>query len=463
MKTNEATVESTVWEQLLQAVGLAHPNNVENLKQLSEAQWENLLSLSVEHWVTPLVYRMLLTRGADLEVPKATLQAFKLASQKAEIRSTRFFEKLHLVLSAFKEVGIDVLALKGTHLAALVYGDIALRPMNDVDLLIHHADLEAAARVLTNLGFYQDPVNQRNCRYQATDDDTCHHLKPFQHPDAPPIELHYALETPSKIRTIDTEDLWSRANLKQIAGVDVFILSPEDLLLHLCLHIAIHHVFQVKLLSLCDIPTVIEHYREQIDWVTFWNRAKTWGIKRAALITFALVERRLGYSIPKEATIGLQPPIDVDRDFLDIAERSIREKAATLARLNPPDALDFSKFIHTHSLPEINRSRIMGVITRPSIEHFSDNLSKLWTNPTLFGKAMVILNRVFLSRRELGEIFGISPDSHWLPLFYPVRAGQLLVRYAYFVVHALWKESKSVALLRDGGARNRLKNWLLDA
>ncbi|CAK0742114.1 conserved hypothetical protein [Gammaproteobacteria bacterium] len=450
---------SITWERLLLAVGCAvrSSDDLSGLKGLSETEWNSLLDLSIQHWVAPLLYPMIKARGDDLAVPRTIRCAFKRVYLWSRVRSNQIFTRIQSVLTAFKNANIDVIALKGTHLAALVYGDIALRPMIDVDFLVRSTDLETATQILVGLGFQQDHQDR------AHFDDAHHHLSPFRHPEAPPIELHRNLGVAARARILDIEELWHRAEWGQIAGVTVLVLSAEDLLLHLCLHAAVQHLFSVKLLSLCDIPMVLNHYRDRIDWVTFWERARIWRVERSVFITLILVERRLACCLPEGTKLGLRPiGTAVGRDILIVAaENNMREKAATLAQLdNRPKAQDCTRFSRIHNHLEANGNEHANAPIRPSKEHFSGNLAKIWDSTTLTGKMEIIFSRTFLPRYELGEIFGISPNSYWLPLLYPVRLGQLLIRYSRLVLRVLRREPRTVDLLNAEVTRNRLRDWL---
>ena len=49
------------------------------------------------------------------------------------------------------------------------------------------------------------------------------------------------------------------------------ILSPEDSLLHSCLHL-VRHCQDGWLASSCDIAELIHHYEDRLDWKAFLNR-----------------------------------------------------------------------------------------------------------------------------------------------------------------------------------------------
>jgi hypothetical protein len=71
-----------------------------------------------------------------------------------------FYQELQTVLKTFKfrAAGIDVIVLKGAFLAELVYRNIGLRAIGDIDLLVKKEDLGKVKRVLIQLGYQALPT-----------------------------------------------------------------------------------------------------------------------------------------------------------------------------------------------------------------------------------------------------------------------------------------------------------------
>ena len=57
------------------------------------------------------------------------------------------------LLKLFQNNDIEVIALKGAHLAEAVYASPALRRMNDIDLLVKPVDLPEIERIMTKNGY----------------------------------------------------------------------------------------------------------------------------------------------------------------------------------------------------------------------------------------------------------------------------------------------------------------------
>jgi hypothetical protein len=67
--------------------------------------------------------------------------------------NTLLYDKLNNILSCFEQAKIGVILLKGMALINTIYPDIALRPMYDIDLLIHKHDFSLVEDKLKELGY----------------------------------------------------------------------------------------------------------------------------------------------------------------------------------------------------------------------------------------------------------------------------------------------------------------------
>jgi hypothetical protein len=123
--------------------------------------------------------------------------------------------------------------------------------------------------------------------------------------DGIPIELHWTIETGPF--NIDVESLWERAERTSIAGLETFVLAPEDLLLHLCLHAAFHHRFNQGLRPLWDLVEVLEHHGRDIEWDKVVHRAAAWRVRKHAHLALYLAHALLGASVPVFVLTALRP------------------------------------------------------------------------------------------------------------------------------------------------------------
>jgi hypothetical protein len=217
---------------------------------------------------------------------------------------------------------VPVIPLKGAVLAETVYCERALRPMNDIDLLIREEDLDRAQRGLGGIGY--ELIHDAETKADLL---RRHHHWVFRNPaiGAIPLEPHWRLDPPGSPFRVETAGLWQRAVPTRIAGVDALSLSPEDLLLHLTTH-AVRHRFNGGLLFLVDIAAVIARYESLIDWGRLKTRAAEWNAQPHVSVTLRLAVELLGAAVPA-STLESLTRVSPDGELYDLVrERLLEEK-----------------------------------------------------------------------------------------------------------------------------------------
>lgn len=275
---------------------------------LTEADWERLMALAQQHHVAPVLYARLKKRG--ITPPQAIAEQLRQIYLTSATRNLHLFQELGKILLALQTAHLPVILLKGACLAETVYGNIALRPMNDVDLLIKPNDMIPAIDVLRELGYTFEHSFEIEVERRAS-----HHLPPLSKPGGLRVEMHWTIVNPryqAQFHSDDLEQLWSRANPATIRGVPVLMFSPIDLLMHLCLHASVHHRFDgAGLRDYLDIALVIHQYGDVIDWTQFSVRANQWGIANGVRLALKLTEEWTGVVIPSPGLAALKTaPLD---------------------------------------------------------------------------------------------------------------------------------------------------------
>jgi len=275
-------VRSTETQEYLIALLVRRPDDglEERFEKSQPKDWDQLLQEAVRHGVAPFLYSRLKSPNTAVspEVPSAILSRLKQHYLASVVRNTRLFHELGRVLSAFRQADIPVMPLKGAFLAENVYGNVGLRPMSDVDLLVRHEDLAEAQRVL---GAVESSL---------------------------PVDIHWDIDLSIEKVHTDIDEIWSRANDVRVAGVEVKGLSAEDLLLHLCIHVGFHHLFELAgLRSLVDIKETIGRFSDSLDWEAVESRARRWGVSNCVGLVLDLAEDFVGADVPEGVVKNLVP------------------------------------------------------------------------------------------------------------------------------------------------------------
>jgi hypothetical protein len=270
-------------------------DQIKNLLYLP-LNWDDIFESAIKHGVAPLLYTNIRRLNNDHIVDQDVMDRFKKTYLITAAINMRIYAELRKILEALKGKGIDVIVLKGAFLAETVYGDIGLRSMGDIDLLVKKEDLSRTDKIMTHLG-YVASTSHRSREWYA---ENHHHLPPYyQSENGVKVEIHWHIVKPSKpYHEKMIERFWKRARAIKLANTQALVLSPEDLLLHLCLH-SLSHGFTPKLLlrQLSDISQSLKHYEKEFNWIQFQEEANEYQLTRLIHSTFYLIKQVLGNNV----------------------------------------------------------------------------------------------------------------------------------------------------------------------
>jgi Uncharacterised nucleotidyltransferase len=252
--------------------------------------WPYLIRIALRNGVASLVYRSWVIMGAQA-VPASVLATFRAHSHANRLRNQLLTRELLRILGALDAEGISAVPLKGPVLAAAVYGDVGLRTITDLDILVRGPDVSRAEDVLAALGYgsTEPPIDQAAIR-EAKFHDAFVHRDNFT-----AVELHWALTPGYFSWRCDRDRLWSRLETLTLDGTPVRTLASEDLLPFLCVHGA-KHCWE-RLEWLCGVAELVQVARER-DWDRVLSEARQSGGERILLLGLMLARDLLGADLP---------------------------------------------------------------------------------------------------------------------------------------------------------------------
>jgi len=256
--------------------------------------WNLLFQLASWHKVLPLLYRSL--QGAGLQAAtEPVLSRLKAYVRSALGHSLFLTGELLRLLKRFEAQGIPAIPLKGPALASFLYGDMALRQSVDIDILLRHEDFPAAKRLLLSLGYqpeYQLTRRQEKAYLQYNVEES---FTLARGDTKITTELHWSVDL---LFHVNLKGVWERCETASLAGATVVTaLSPEDLLLFLCVHGSKHGWRCLQ--WLCDVARLVSIH-VTMDWGLVMEQAKTSGCQRVLFLGLFLANDILGTPIPHE-------------------------------------------------------------------------------------------------------------------------------------------------------------------
>jgi len=392
------------------------------LEKLSRADWESLADRALRFKVGGLFYREIKSRNFPTElIPVDVRNRLRDAYRNLATMNTSLFFDVLKVLKSLADNQLPVIALKGLSLAKNIYGDIALRPMSDIDLLVKEEDLVRAGRILLTLGYKQYfPAWESLLK-------THHHLPPFTNKNGAKIELHWNIVTPDSPIKVDLDGLWERACLIKVDNVEVRAFSLEDLFLHLCIHACVHLQTGLDLIPLCDIAGLIKTSADKIDWQIVIERATRWGGQKCVYLMLLLVRELLGAAPPDKIMSEIKPD-DYQSVFLNEALEQIFD-----VDVSPPGQL---------------------IVVRIG------QLSKIKKVKGIKGKVLALFKRAFPSKENLASIYPVSVSSPKIYLCYLFRLGRLIVYYTIMLLRLFRRDQSVIKAVHQEHRMSAVSDWM---
>lgn len=388
------------------------------LEALSSPDWDALIEESDRYDVAPLLYHRLRIFHSDIPIPANAMARLRHIYLQSAGRGMHLYHELGKVLGLLRHANIPVIVLKGAHLAELVYGNIALRPMGDVDVLVHKDDLMRVEEALLGMGYAP-----AECHRQIAEDN-CHFVYGLPNRELF-VEVHWNFLSSNYRFRIDIDGQWKRSRQVIVAGVEVSVLGPEDLLLYLCLHTS-KHLFEMGLKPLYDIFETIRYFGKEIDWKQVELRSEQSGTGKCVYLTLRLARELSGASVPDDLMKTIRPS-DFDERFMALAKERI--------------------FAYGHWNAD-------GLSLSPSV-------AQLWRSKRLLNKGSLLLRRAFPFPEEMARLYPAPSGSIRVYFYYPVRIKDLLLRYgrqAWLLLR--WNEGMT-GLAKQVNDVTPLKDWLM--
>jgi putative nucleotidyltransferase-like protein len=114
--------------------------------------WAVVLDLARYHGIGSLLHRSLSAFCSDL-VPVESLTQLRRRAQAVALLNRLLAQEIVVLCEAMAARGVPVIPIKGATLAASIYGDLALRDFNDMDLLVPERAIADAQAVLLASGY----------------------------------------------------------------------------------------------------------------------------------------------------------------------------------------------------------------------------------------------------------------------------------------------------------------------
>lgn len=290
----------------------ADTNLTDWLRDAQAADLDKIAVSAIVLGIAPLLHWQFSTRNLSLP-PRADGKL--LATRRASaVRQQAIESQLTEILDACARESIEPIVLKGAYLAACVYPERGLRPMNDIDILVRSEQLKTVETLLRHLGYigyYKDA---------ALGARVIKHTSAFRKPrgdGATPnpylsaerertVEPHVSLEESwYGLRADITPGVWERSVPIDVNGHTARALCATDLMLHLSIHLTFHLIMGwPSLVQLIDL-LIVSGRLTPAEWVEVVRRARERNVSGFIYAALRLAQRALAAPIPESALTDL--------------------------------------------------------------------------------------------------------------------------------------------------------------
>ena len=274
------------------------PQQQAQIQTLARGQldWEFVLGKAYWHSLAPMLYRNLSKVCADL-VPPEIMARFESEYMGVAKRNLVLTAELIKVLRILESGGITAVPYKGPTLAALAYGDVALRKFCDLDVVIRPCDIIETKSLLVSHGYQWRPFKGQVTGASEARNFHFWNEYSFIHPDNnATIDLHWRISPRRFPFDIDLDELWKHLETAQLLGHHIHVFPAEYLLLFLCVH-GTKDLWWKRIGWICDIAEQLSS-NPDIDWQRCLELATRTGTRRTLLLGPALARELLGTPLP---------------------------------------------------------------------------------------------------------------------------------------------------------------------
>jgi len=274
------------------------PKKIAHLVKKS-LDWDFILEKLAISDIAPLASYNL-SHIKNKNIPREFLDSLDAAQKNAMAKNLLIWKSLEEISADFDSERIPAIPVKGAFMADIIYKDVALRPLADIDLLIKEPDLGKI-----------DAIMLKNaCTKSKKGDFSVNYIK-----EKMVIDLHYKLNFPSPL-SITHDFIWERARKKGHSGTGMLYPSIEDAVIYTALHF-FHHISDAFLYNaplpplkhILDIHEIISRKRNEIDWDYILRFSKKYNIRYILYLSLILSKIYFKTAVPHKVINKISPPL----------------------------------------------------------------------------------------------------------------------------------------------------------
>lgn len=270
--------------------------------------WDFFITEILRHNVGPLIFEIIHHGQLEDLFPPTVIQELKKIHQQTAFFNMFLYAEAKKIVQALSQKNIPAILFKGASLSQDVYGNIALRPSADIDILVQKDSIQEVKKTFFELGFSFPQMLMSEDFYYRN-----HFHIPFSKnlKNFPiEIEIHWNLMDKYLLAATNIFEIWERKRNLDFEGAQTYGLSYEDELIYLALHTLKHGymntliasnplvyldlffnpICENKLIWFIDLKKIIESRSSKINWDHLIQTANRWGVLESIHAIFLILK-----------------------------------------------------------------------------------------------------------------------------------------------------------------------------
>ena len=308
------------------------------LEAIPQQTWEAIIDDAIAQRVGPILFHWLNHSAPRLQIPGHSRQQLRQHIIQHTTWNLILTNELQRILRTCQARRIQCIPIRGPILAAQLYGDDAIRQMDDLDLLVHYEDLSTVNEIFHQLGYA--PHEHRSGFLETYS----YSLEFYDPRHGVIVEPHWNLAYPPATTGAAMGPVWARTERRRILDFETATLCHADLLVHLCLHL-LHKGTHTPLLWYYELDRLIRLEGDSLSWEVVIAQARE--MDQAALIAEVLTTVVHQFHSPVSELI-LKDLLEPSAGTASHSPRPMREQLLTHSSLHGRE--EFAVLCSLHGL-----------------------------------------------------------------------------------------------------------------
>ena len=290
-----------------------------------DVDWTAFIELVVKNKLAVLVSDYLHAAGWHAQLAPALAEQLDLAVAANHAKAQTLSDVLRGYFELANANDVQTIPLKGLWVSERIYGNQAMRPGHDLDLLTKSADTRVCITLCEQLGFDRFwPGLLPDAYYMR------HHLHlELSLPDCWTwIEVHWAFDHPRTLLTIDYDAILARTTRADLLGATIWEPNWVDVLLSLSVHLVKHAIYlpavldhpklariliaDKRLMHALDIAELLKQHGDVVDWALMAQVAAESGATRILHAVLTMCQRLFDAPVPDGVLASLTDALSAE-------------------------------------------------------------------------------------------------------------------------------------------------------